>query len=132
MSIDKQAMVTQFMLTTGRQRTPSRPGIPDSASKDLRVKLINEEAHEFAVASQEDDMEGVADALADLLYVVYGAAVAWGIKIDPVFQEVHRANMEKFSEGSYERADGKWMKPPNWQAPDILKVLEAQGWSRGV
>lgn len=128
--MNKQFLVQEFMLATGRQAVPLEPTIPDEASSDLRIRLINEEAHEFAVATHEGDMIAVADALADLLYVVYGAAVAWGIEINPVFLEVHRANMQKFAPGSYEREDGKWMKPPDWQPPDIESVLEAQGWKR--
>lgn len=127
--MNKQRLVEEFMLKTGRQSIPSVPSIPDEATRQLRVKLILEEAQEFLDSSESEDIIGVADALADLLYVVYGAASAYGIKIDPIFMAVHLANMEKFGEGSYERADGKWMKSPDWKAPDIKSLLVAQGLS---
>src|SRR2546429_6004229 len=39
----------------------------------------------------------------DLLYVVYGTAVSYGIDMNPVFREVHRSNMSKV--GGYKRGD---------------------------
>ena len=50
--------------------------------------------------------------MADLLYVVYGTAVSYGIDMDPVFREVHRSNMSKV--GGYKRDDGKWVKPATY------------------
>lgn len=126
--MNQQRLVKEFMLKTGRQVAPTSPVIPDEASRLLRVTLIAEELQEFRIASANEDIIEVADALADLLYVVYSAAVAWGIAIDPVFMEVHYANMQKFAPGSYEREDKKWMKPPGWQPPDIRAVLESQGY----
>ena len=41
------------------------------------------------------DMVEVADALTDLLYVVYGAGHAFGIDLDECFAEVHRSNLSK-------------------------------------
>ena len=41
-------------------------------------------------------------------------------------KEVDQANLRKFGPGSYERDDGKWIKPPDWTPPDILGVLERQ------
>lgn len=131
------------MRQAGQYKGLAKPGIPDEESRKLRVRLIAEELDEFTKASGMIMLEGdnsaiystgclnivdVADAIADLLYVVYGAAVAWGIKIDPVFGAVHDANMQKFGPGSYQRDDGKWIKPPDWQPPNIEEVLRAQGW----
>jgi predicted HAD superfamily Cof-like phosphohydrolase len=48
----------------------------------LRIELIIEEAEELATANKEDDIIEVADALADLLYVTYGAAIAHGFHPD--------------------------------------------------
>jgi predicted HAD superfamily Cof-like phosphohydrolase len=58
----------------------------------LRVNLIKEELLEFAEANTVTD---IADALGDLLYVVLGSAVAYGIDLEPVFNEIHRSNMSK-------------------------------------
>lgn len=58
----------------------------------LRYSLISEELGEFAVSRC---LEEVSDALGDILYVVLGSAVAYGIDLEPVFDEIHRSNMSK-------------------------------------
>jgi predicted HAD superfamily Cof-like phosphohydrolase len=88
--------------------------------------LIREEWEEFAEASRVCDVTGAADALADLLYVVYGAALEWGIPLDDVFVEVHRSNMSKvWPDGTvHYREDGKVLKPPTYSPADVAKVLK--------
>lgn len=135
--MNKQYMVREFMQAAG-QDTPDEPTQPGKHINILRLKLILEEAREFgeAVGLQFDlipvyekgelvDHVKVADAIADLLYVVYGAAVAYGIQIDPVFGEVHRSNMSKFIDG-HRREDGKWVKGPSYSPARIKEVLDAQ------
>lgn len=70
------------------------------------------------------DIEDVADSLADIAYVVLGAAVTWGIPLGAVFEEVCRANDDKV--GGPVREDGKRLKPPGWKGPDIAGVLKAE------
>jgi Phosphoribosyl-ATP pyrophosphohydrolase len=48
-------------------------------STELRVKLIQEEAQEFADAVKEKDIVEAIDGLCDLLYVTYGAAYVFDI-----------------------------------------------------
>lgn len=62
--------------------------------------------------------------LTDLLYVTYGALLAFGVEPDGVFAEVHRANMQKVS--GPKREDGKQLKPNNWRPADVSVVLNAQ------
>ncbi len=62
---------------------------------DLRIKLIEEEVNELKEAIEKKDFEEVADALSDILYVVYGAGHAFGINLDKTFDEVHDSNMTK-------------------------------------
>lgn len=100
----------------------SKPGFPPADVAELRRDLIVEETEELFRAMERRDLAGVADALADLLYVVYGTAVSFGIDIRPVFAEVHRANMAKTGGGM--RPDGKVLKPAGWQPPRIVEVLE--------
>jgi predicted HAD superfamily Cof-like phosphohydrolase len=73
----------------------TQPTMVDAATRELRIALIEEEAREFAEAARAGDMVGMADALADLLYVTFGAGVTLGIDLDPVLAEVHRSNMTK-------------------------------------
>mgnify|MGYP003343800326 FL=1 len=103
----------------------SIPGIPDAALRKLRDDLIDEERDELKIALDAGDVVKVADALADILYVVYGTADTYGIPIDACFREVHRSNMAKLDENGkpIKRADGKFLKPPGWTPPDIAGVL---------
>jgi predicted HAD superfamily Cof-like phosphohydrolase len=100
------------------------PAVPDAATRALRVSLIQEEFAELHEALCQQDIEAVAKELADLLYVVYGAAVSCGIDMAPVFREVHRSNMSKV--GGHKRADGKWIKPPDYSPARLQPILAAQ------
>ncbi len=62
---------------------------------DLRVKLIEEELTELKEAIEKRNFTEVADALSDILYVVYGAGHAFGIDLDDTFNKVHESNMTK-------------------------------------
>jgi predicted HAD superfamily Cof-like phosphohydrolase len=94
----------------------------------LREKLIEEEFWELKQAFSEGDVVAYADAVADLLYVVYGTADEAGIDVDAVFAEVHRSNMSKVgADGKVlRREDGKILKPDTYSPPDVESVLDAQ------
>ncbi len=62
---------------------------------NLRYKLIEEEFNELKEAMDNKDFVGVADALSDILYVVYGAGHVFGINLDKTFADVHESNMTK-------------------------------------
>ena len=95
------------------------------AVKAIRCALIEEEASEFRAAVEADDLVGVADAIADLLYVVYGAALTFGIPTAEVFAEVHRSNMTKLGDDGLPiyRDDGKVLKGPHYSPPDLAPIL---------
>lgn len=101
------------------------PSSPSGDAADLRLALLREEFGELEAAIEVGSPTGLADALADLLYVTYGLAITYGIDIRPVFEEVHRTNMLK--DGGATRADGKILKPEGWQPPDIAGVLRGIG-----
>jgi predicted HAD superfamily Cof-like phosphohydrolase len=100
----------------------------DHALARLRVALLEEEVAEFVTASKRGDLVGIADALADIVYVAYGTALTYGIDLDAVLQEVHRSNMSKLgSEGKpLIRDDGKVLKSERYFPPDIESVLRLQ------
>ena len=95
-------------------------------SNELRATLIREEAREACDELIADNRVGVAQELADVVYVAYGTAFSHGIDLDAVLAEVHRANMAKFGpDGSFTvREDGKLLKPDGWRPPDIAAVLD--------
>jgi predicted HAD superfamily Cof-like phosphohydrolase len=101
----------------------------DYALARLRVALLEEEVSEFVTASEKGDLIGITDALADIVYVVYGTALTYGIDLDSALQEVHRSNMSKLgSDGApLIRSDGKVLKSEHYSPPDIAAVLSRQG-----
>src|SRR5262249_6587957 len=121
---DEQHMVAEFHRAFDIVIGPS-PAIPDAATCALRVNLIQEEFAELREALSQRDIEAVAKELADLLYVVYGTAVSCGIHIAPVFREGHRLDMSKVGGG--QRADGEWIKPPDYSPACLQPILAAQG-----
>lgn len=80
------------------------PGIPNEARCKLRVELLSEELKELQEAIGARDVVGIADALADLQYVLSGAILEFGMgNIFPLlFDEVHRSNMSKACESMNE------------------------------
>ncbi len=98
-----------------------KPGIPADSRKDLRKALINEERCELEAAINTDDLVGIADGIADLIYVAVGTALEFGIPLPRVWAEVHRTNMLKT--GGAVRPDGKILKPSDWVAPDIKSII---------
>ena len=95
----------------------------------LRIALLEEEVGEFVTASEKGDLIGIADALADITYVVYGTALTYGIDLDSVLQEVHRSNMSKLGTDGKPllREDGKVIKSEQYFPPDIASSLGLQG-----
>ena len=119
-------LVGDFMEAFG-QDVQLEPTWPDFNTRELRLELIAEELDELSDAVADRDMIQIADALTDLLYVVYGAGHAFGIDLDECFQEVHSSNMSKLGENGRPiyREDGKVMKGPGYFEPDLEGILGA-------
>ena len=119
-------LVGDFMEAFG-QRVELEPTWPDFNTRELRLELIQEELEELSDAVADRDMIQIADALTDLLYVVYGAGHSFGLDLDECFEEVHRSNMSKLGENGrpIHREDGKVMKGPGYFEPDLEGILGA-------
>ena len=119
-------LVGDFMEAFG-QEVQLEPTWPDFNTRELRLELIQEELEELSDAVADRDMIQIADALTDLLYVVYGAGHTFGLDLDECFQEVHRSNMSKLGENGRPiyREDGKVMKGPGYFEPDLEGILGA-------
>ncbi len=89
-------LVKQFHQTYGVDIEES-PVIPSKEICKLRVSLIREELNEFEEAIEGGDIKHIAKELADLVYVVFGTIIAFGLGsiFKAVFFEVHRSNMSK-------------------------------------
>lgn len=81
-----------------------------------------------------------ADAAVDAIYYLYNCFGKKGVNLSKVFGVVHAANMAKRdpTTGKFVKreSDGKVLKPPNWQPPDIHAEIQRQilegSWDRKI
>ena len=146
------------------------PTVPSEEIYQLRGSLIHEEVQETFLAmddlqiaveqlaigqhpekSMPELFEKIADGIADSIVVLIGTALAYGIPLQKVWDEVHRSNMDKVTKLCYaceggtiirgrtclqcwgsgripiiprKREDGKILKPEGWVGPDIKSIIE--------
>lgn len=126
--------VCHFHQAINGRAMPTTPTLPTPQLLQLRQKLIQEEYEECQQAIQQLaqtlptadplDITPLIHELTDLLYVTYGAILTLGADADAVFEEIHAANMRKLN--GPRRADGKQLKPPNWQPANVRGILAQQ------
>jgi len=149
----EQRDVEEFHLSMNHG-VESIPTVPSQEVIYLRARLVTEEFGEFiaALAGVDDEekfrlvrfvqgfvrayfhgrgpvrpnLVDLADAIADLKYVLEGTNLSFGIDGEPIWDAVHKANMTKKLGGVDEH--GKQKKPPGWKPPDIAGLLREQGW----
>ena len=121
----QQRMVQEFHQRFG-VFIRSSPGLVDERTRGIRIRLIREELGEFEKSANEGNLVKIADALADLLYVVYGTGNSYGIDLEPIFDEVHASNMTK-GDPDVRVLNGKIQKAKNFRPPDLQPILERMG-----
>ena len=102
------------------------PQFPSQERIDLRMRLENEEHKELQDAIMQRDIEGIADALIDKIYISIGTALEFGLPVDMLWDAVHKANMAKVDPKTGKvrrREDGKILKPEGWTPPNIREIL---------
>lgn len=107
----------------------SRYGFIKKKLWDMQVALITEEAREFLDASDEvfadpenqDARHELLKELSDLVFVCYQFAAAFNLDLDQAMNLVFESNLSKLDEqgNAIFRADGKVLKGPNYQPPDL-------------
>jgi predicted HAD superfamily Cof-like phosphohydrolase len=95
-TLDCLNQVAQFHSTFKHPILPT-PQIPSDDRCKLRVSLIAEELKELEEGIANRDIVEIADALADIQYVLAGAILEFGLgdKFRALFDEVQRSNMSK-------------------------------------
>ena len=76
-----------------------------SEGNDYCLNKLKEEVDELKEAIDNHDFVEVRDALADILYVVYGMGASYGVNLDEAFDRVHRSNMSKLCSTEQEAKD---------------------------
>lgn len=96
----------------------------------MRHELLLEECRELAEAYHNGDVVEVADAFADIMYVLAGTIIEFGMqeKFNAIFDEVHRSNMSKLGEDGKPvlRSDGKVLKGKFFSEPNLKKIIYEQ------
>lgn len=142
---DPDALVRSFHAMYGLPVETGAPGV-DRERVHMRMALIAEEFVELlaavygeraaervagAIAAAVSDDDGTrdtvaaADALSDLVYVIYGMALECGIPLPAVLAEVQTSNLSKLDVDGRPilREDGKVLKGPGYRPPDVAGVL---------
>jgi predicted HAD superfamily Cof-like phosphohydrolase len=93
--------VYQFHKTFGIiiSHTPCVDVLHDDRRVSLRLRLINEEYEEFCHALHEHNLVEMIDALADLLYVIYGTCISFGLQIEQQYPQVK--NLESINRNDH-------------------------------
>jgi predicted HAD superfamily Cof-like phosphohydrolase len=146
---DPEALVRQFHQTYGLPIATDAPSV-DRDRVHMRMALIAEELAElvsavygdragarmeraFADAVADDDgtrdVVAAADALGDLVYVIYGMALECAVPLADVLSEIQRSNLSKLGDDGRPilREDGKILKGPRYLPPDVAGVLAGPG-----
>jgi len=102
---------------------------------DMQVRLIEEESQEFIEAAGEcfadpeniDRRTDLLKELSDLVFVCYQFAAAFNLDLDKAMTLVFESNMSKLDEQGKPiyRPDGKVLKGPNYQPPDLMSCVPA-------
>lgn len=94
----------------------------EDALVDIKKTVERGVTDEEIIADQQD-------ALVDIIYCTMNVACKSGVNMEPIFDQVHRANMLKVDQETGKvkrREDGKIMKPEGWAPPDIVEEIRKQ------
>ncbi|MDA3922726.1 MAG: hypothetical protein PF501_18920 [Salinisphaera sp.] len=141
--------VRHFMRLAG-QATPKSPTEMDSATRELRARLLIEEVMEtindglgvrvsapdghrlhadsfsFDGSDDEANLVELLDGCCDVNVITTGTLIAAGLTDAGPQMLVDENNLAKFGPGGHRRADGKWIKPADHQAPDLAGEIRRQ------
>jgi len=124
MSSDWYQDIVDFHREVMIDNFPTYPHLVDAKQYVLRAGLIIEEIGETLEALRTGNLAELADGIVDSIVVLLGTAVTYGIDVRPVWDIVHESNMTK-RDGPM-REDGKRLKPPMWQPPDVDLEIRRQ------
>lgn len=80
----------------GINRPELRSALISEECKELLESITGEEVFiEFKDNNGTKSLVNAIDGMCDLIYVVLGTAIEFGIDLTPFWDEVHRSNMEK-------------------------------------
>lgn len=121
--------VKEFFKKFGMQEQPLLfPSDMPREKTAERIICMQEELQEFAIAADTHDVAGMADALVDLVYFVLGTAVYMNLPWQELWDDVHRANMQKERGITKRGIPVDCVKPEGWKGPKTIEILRAHGY----
>ena len=98
----------------------------DEDQAKLYMDLVTEEYKETKAAFDDKDVVGVADGVADMVWVIMGLASTLGIDFYKVWEAIYASNMSKIEGGRLikDPKTGKVMKPEGYFPPNIKEALD--------
>jgi hypothetical protein len=99
---------------------------PDVDTAKLYRSLVTEEVNELLEAEAASNEVEEFDACLDTVWVLIGYMLARGWLVRSGWEEVARSNHSKIDPETgkmLRRDDGKYLKGPNYSAPDLAKFL---------
>lgn len=113
-------MVRQFHRIMDQEL--DQPYVQNSELDRLRLTLVSEEFDEVCAAETPDNL---LKELADLVYVAYGYAAAFGWDLDEAVRRVHASNMSKLDDEGQpiKQANGKVTKGPNYEPLTLTDLM---------
>lgn len=104
----------------------SKPSLISQEKFELKFNLMQEELNEYKEACKNKNLVEVADAIVDMMYVLYGFITQHGLSdvFYDLFEEVHKSNMSKLERGKpLFRSDGKVIKGSEYFKPNLKDII---------
>ena len=93
-----------------------------------RLDFLREELDELSDGVETQNMEMIADALIDLVYVAKGTAIQLGLPWKELWDDVQRANMAKIPGRTHRNHNEDVTKPVGWIGPKTNSILVRNGY----
>jgi predicted HAD superfamily Cof-like phosphohydrolase len=113
-----------------RGKMPSHPPrFPDDEKLQIIIDGFKAHRNDFPDFINGKEIHEIQTACDGIVELVLDTSLYFGIDILPVFMEVHWSNKTKFGKDGKpikRESDGKVIKGPDYQRPDIASVLKRQ------
>lgn len=98
--------------------------LPEEVIK-TRIMMLYEEVDEYQIASAQQNMEEILDALIDLIVFAVGTAYLHGFTdiFEEAWSRVLNANLKKFAGNKGRGSDCDMIKPENWKPPTFKDLI---------
>lgn len=141
MKSQHQLQGEEFIRRAGKIEIPNSPRMPPPKTRKLLADLVLEETVEkinalgFRVemttnglknlpCKDKESFREVIDACGDIMFVVRQTLSACGVHDEILDREICRSNMTRFKPGYTFAENGKLMRSPDWEPPNITQVIE--------